>query len=132
MSLLSFLQVAHDLETAGLLWQPEIGDEISQRSAPEVVSILIDPQGMTPSVLRETYVWLPTVEQLVDQLEARKAILFHAGLELNERALAYKTVIQIGRGQVEATGDTLRDAIGCALRELLVREGRAPTKDIFH
>ena len=88
MSLISFLQVAHDLETAGLLWQPEIGDEISQRSAPEIVSILIDPQGMTPSVLRETYVWLPTVEQLVDQLEARRAILFHAGLEINERALA--------------------------------------------
>jgi len=132
MSLISFLQVAHDLETAGLLWQPEIGDEISQRSAPEVVSILIDPQGMTPSVLRETYVWLPTVEQLVDQLEARKAILFHAGLEINERALAYKTVVQVGRGQVEATGDTLRDAIGSALRELLIREGRNQPSDIFH
>jgi hypothetical protein len=132
MSLISFLQVAHDLETAGLLWQPEIGDEISQRSAPELVSILIDPQGMTPSVLRETYVWLPTVEQLVDQLEARKAILFHAGLEINERALAYKTVVQVGRGQVEATGDTLRDAIGSALRELLIREGRNQPGDIFH
>lgn len=132
MSLISFLQVAHDLETAGLLWQPEIGDEISQRSAPELVSILIDPQGMTPSVLRETYVWLPTVEQLVDQLEARKAILFHAGLEINERALAYKTVVQVGRGQVEATGDTLRDAIGSALRELLIREGRNQPRDIFH
>lgn len=132
MSLISFLQVAHDLETAGLLWQPEIGDEISQRSAPEVVSILIDPQGMTPSVLRETYVWLPTVEQLVNQLEARKAILFHAGLGINERALAYKTVVQVGRGQVEATGDTLRDAIGSALRELLIREGRNQPSDIFH
>jgi len=132
MSLISFLQVAHDLETAGLLWQPEIGDEISQRSAPEIVSILIDPQGMTPSVLRETYVWLPTVEQLVDQLEARRAILFHAGLEINERALAYKTVVKVGRGQVEATGDTLRDAIGSALRELLIREGRNQPGDIFH
>jgi len=132
MSLISFLQVAHDLETAGLLWQPEIGDEISQRSAPEIVSILIDPQGMTPSVLRETYVWLPTVEQLVDQLEARRAILFHAGLEINERALAYKTVVQVGRGQVEATGDTLRDAIGSALSELLIREGRNQPGDIFH
>jgi hypothetical protein len=122
MSLLTFLRVAQDLDSAGLLWQPEIGDEISQRSAPEVVSILIDPQGMTPTTLRETFVWLPTVEQLVHQLEARKAILFHAGLELNERALAYKTVVQVGRGQLEATGNTLRDAIGCALRDLLLLE----------
>ena len=132
MSLLSFLQIAHDLESAGLLWQPEIGDEISQLSAPEIVSILIDPQGMTPSVLRETYVWLPTVEQLVDQLEARKAILFHAGLEIQERALAYKTVVQVGRGKLEAKGDTLRDAIGSALRDLLLFSGKGRSEDVFH
>lgn len=132
MSLLSFLRIAHDLESAGLLWQPEIGDEISQRTAPEIISILIDPQGMTPSVLRETYVWLPTVEQLVGQLEARKAILFHAGLEIQESALAYKTVVQVGRGKLEATGDTLRDAIGSALRELLLSSRKGRTEDVFH
>jgi hypothetical protein len=97
-----FLSLAWDLEQAGLLWQPAVGDEISNREQPEVVSILVDPNGMTPTVLRDSYLWLPTIEQLLLQLEFRQAVLFHAGLELTESMMIYKAVVKSPGGQVEA------------------------------
>jgi hypothetical protein len=119
-ALTRFLHVAEDLDIAGLTWLPEIGDEVADRKRKESISILVDPGGMTPSELRSTYLWLPTVEQLVTQFEARQAILFHAGLEFTEQAYCYKTVLQTHVGPIEATADSLRLALGLALRELLL------------
>ncbi len=115
-----FLEVAQDLELAGLIWQPEIGDEVSYRESLDRVSILVDPEGMTPAELRSTYIWLPTLEQMVLQCEARQAILYHAGLELNDTEIHYRTVIQGPRGHIETTAFTLRVSMGLALRGLLL------------
>ena len=115
-----FLTIAKDLETAGLLWQPEIGDEVAQRDAWDNVSVLVDPQGMTPKELREVFLWLPTVEQLLFQFEARHAILFHAGLELSESTYCYKTVVRAPVGPIESKASSLREAMGRALTELLI------------
>lgn len=117
---LNFVCLAEELESAGLLWTPEIGDEISQRSEPNLVSVLVDPMGMSPTKLRETYIWLPSLEQLVLQLEVRQAILFHAGLELSDHSMAYKAVVHTGKGSIESIGNSLRHAVGEALHGLLV------------
>ena len=65
-----FLEVAEDLELAGLLWKPEIGDEVSDKRERGSISVLVDPKGLSPGELRSTYLWLPTVEQMVFQFEA--------------------------------------------------------------
>ena len=121
MSDIRFLDLAEDLELAGLVWQPEIGDEIAEREKKQQVSILVDPQGLTPDELRFTYIWLPTVEQIVCQFEARQAILCHTGLELTERDFHYKTVIQSNGGQLETCAPSLRLSLGFALRSLLLQ-----------
>ncbi len=123
MASLRFIEVALDLEHAGLIWQPEIGDEVSCREQPEKVSILVDPQGMSPLELRHSYLWLPTTEQMVLQLEIRQAVLFHAGLELSEQQMFYKTVIKSSLGQIESRGNSLRMSIGSALRDFLLADG---------
>jgi hypothetical protein len=115
-----FVEVAGDLEIAGLLWAPEIGDEVTSRENTTRVSVLVDPQGMRPDELRLHYLWLPTVEQMVFQFEARQAILFHAGLELSPQNLCYKTVVQAPHGQIECRGTNLRISMGLALRSLLL------------
>lgn len=120
MSCLPFLDVAQDLEIAGLLWQPEIGDEVSSRLNRESVSILVDPQGMSPGELRMTYLWLPTLEQMVSQFEARQAILFHAGLEISESAMYYKAIVKFRGDPIESKAVSLRSAVGLALRNLLL------------
>lgn len=119
---LPFIYVAEELDHIGLLWAPEIGDEVSHRSNLAQVSVLVDPQGMTPTELRETYLWLPTVEQMLSQIEARQGILFHAGLELSEGIFSYKTVVQSPIGKVESLGESLRLSVGVALKKLLVHE----------
>lgn len=119
-----FITVANDLDCAGLFWQPVIGDEVSFRESPQQVSILVDPDGMTPKELRETFIWLPTVEQIVLALEARQAILFHAGLEMGQGLLTYKTVIQSKAGTIESLGDSLRVSVGLGLRDLLYLQNR--------
>lgn len=124
MSILNFLQVAEDLELAGLIWAPSIGDEIADRVNRERVSVLIDPQGLTPTELRSTFLWLPTLEQMVIQLEARQTILYHAGLDLSETALHYTTVIQSPLGQFETKAGSLRESVGIALRSLLLADQR--------
>ena len=117
-----FFDIAEDLELAGLVWCPEIGDEVLDRDLREMVSILVDPQGMTPTELRSTYLWLPTVEQMVMQLESRQAILFHAGLELSSSSFCYKAIVQAPQAKVEAEGESLRAAVGYALRDLLLSD----------
>jgi len=120
-----FIYVAHDLEAAGLYWNPEVGDEVADREGKHPIAILVDPQGMSPDELRACFVWLPTVEQMLNQFEARQAVLFHAGLECNEKRLCYKTVIQSTNGHIESRGESFRLALGLALRGLLIAD--APT-----
>jgi len=123
MDLYYFLNLASDLEVAGLLWQPEIGDEVSNRKVePAQISILVDPMGLTPLELRDQFLWLPSVEQMVVQMEMRQTILFHAGLELSEDKLCYKAVIQGPVGHIEAVGESLRTAVGLTLRDLLLSD----------
>jgi hypothetical protein len=124
MGLQKFVYLAAELEHAGLIWQPEIGDEISDREKNDRISILIDPDGMNPKQLRQSYLWLPTVEQIVFQFEARQAILFHAGLELSERTICYKTVVQASFGPIESSAESLREALGVALKELLIGDSQ--------
>jgi hypothetical protein len=115
----TFLELAHHLELAGLIWHPEIGDEISERQRRESVSVLVDTQGLTPRELRSHFLWLPTLEQMVVQLEARQAILEHAGLEISQTSMAYKTVIKAPFGEFESRAQTLRLSVGLVLRDLL-------------
>lgn len=120
-----FFSIACELEEAGLIWQPEIGDEISMRNEPRSISILVDPEGMSPRELRSSYLWLPNAEQLVFQFEVRQAVLFHLGLELSEHSLAYKAVIQTQKGMIESFADTMRSALGLSLLDLLNGSSRA-------
>ncbi len=122
----SFLTIAEELEIAGLVWKPEIGDEIcfrqklTEKKEPEGISVLVDPQGLTPSELRATYLWLPSVEQMVWQFEARCAILEHTGLELTSDMMCYKTVVKSSFGEIESKALSLRSSVGIALRNLLI------------
>lgn len=125
MNHLHFLSVAEDLEMAGLLWKPEIGDEVTDKKHKDLISIFVDSQGLSVDELRSSFLWLPTVEQLVLQFEARQAILFHAGFELSEKSMCYKTVIQAPVGAIEKKADSLRLSMGLALRDLLLADSRA-------
>ncbi len=116
-----YLGVAGSLDSAGLVWRPEIGDEISPRVELGNVSILVDPDGMSVKELRQTYLWLPTIEQLIQQFEVRQAIIFHAGLELGDSSLVYKTVVQTRIGNIESSGESMRVSLGLALFDLLQR-----------
>ncbi len=111
-----YIGVSVDLDKRGLVWYPEIGDEVSERTNLERISILVDPHGLTPTELRKSFVWLPTVEQLVEQFEARQAMIYHAGVN---NTLAYEAVIRCAHGVIEASANTLRLAFGRALQELL-------------
>lgn len=122
MSCVPLLEIARELEDAGLVWQPEIGDEVSEKERLEDISILVDTHGLTPSQLRNRFLWLPTVEQLVWQFEARQAVLFHAGLELGEQTFFYKTVVQTTMGPIESKADSLRQSMSLVLRKLLLGE----------
>ncbi len=120
-----FINVSVHLDRAGLVWYPEIGDEVALRQALTQTSILVDPQGLTPRELRASFLWLPTVEQLVQQLEAREAFIYHAGINAQ---LAYETVVKCPVGVIETRAATLRIAFGKALQELLV----SSTKSSVH
>ena len=87
------------------------------------MSILVDPQGLTPDELRSTFLWLPTVEQMIYQCEARQAVLFHAGWEMSTNTCGYKTVIQAPVGHIESCAESFRVSLGLALRDLLMSDG---------
>lgn len=116
----NYIDLAEDLEMAGLVWRPEIGDEVAERSRREAVSILVDPQGLTPPELRSIFIWLPTIEQIVLQVEARSGVLEHTGLEINEKEIFYKTVITSPLGPIESRAESLRSSVALALRSLLL------------
>lgn len=126
MTSVPFILLSEELEGAGLVWRPEIGDEIAPRTRRDTVSILVDPDGMTPKELRSTYIWLPTAEQIIYQFEIRQAILFHAGLELSDERLCYKTVVRATGGVIESIGDNFRTSLGIALKNLLTGDQVEP------
>ncbi len=111
-----FIAVSYKLDESGLVWHPEIGDEVLTRGDEPRISILVDPQGLTPTELRQTFVWMPTVEQMVVQIEAREGILYHAGIS---ESLKYEAIIKTATGLIEASAVTLRTAFGKALSSLL-------------
>ena len=114
-----YINVSFDLDRSGLIWLPEIGDEVASREKLDQISILVDPQGLTPKELRRYFLWLPTVEQLVQQFEARQAFIYHAGIT---QSLKYETVIRTAEGVIETTAPSLRVAFGRALHELLTHK----------
>jgi hypothetical protein len=121
-----YIECAAGLDRKGLVWCPEIGDEVVERPKLERVSILVDPHGLTPMELRQFFLWLPTVEQLVAQFEARQALIYHAGINSN---FCYEAVIKSVHGIIESSAGNLRLALGRALIELLSDGG---TKEVLH
>jgi hypothetical protein len=119
MERLDYIDISIELDQKGLIWNPEIGDEISLRGNDRHVSILVDPQGLTPGELRESFVWLPTVEQLISQIEFRQGLIFHAGVT---ELLEYEAVIRVQEGLVEAKAPSLREAFGKALTSIMSSE----------
>lgn len=122
MNVRHLLNVSEDLEIAGLIWKPEVGDEVTEKKNRDLISVFVDPQGLSMEELRASFLWIPTVEQMIHQLEARQAILFHAGLELTETNLCYKTIIQSQLGPIETKAESLRVSVGLALRDLLLSD----------
>ncbi len=116
MELADFISLCYRLDKSGLVWQPEIGDEVVDRTSLDKVSILVDPQGLTPSELRENFLWLPTLEQIIQQFESRQAIVCHAGATND---LSYEVVIKTLTGLIETSARTLRLSLAAALEDLL-------------
>jgi hypothetical protein len=114
----NLFQLSLELDQSGLVWCPEIGDEVSERNNPGKTAILVDPQGLSPNELREYFLWLPNTEQLVTQFEARQAIIYHAGVN---QKLLYEAVVRSRYGVIEALGESLRLALGKALHALLLK-----------
>jgi hypothetical protein len=112
----NYIEVALELDQCGLVWHPAIGDEVIERQPDPQVSILVDSLGMSASELRRVFVWLPTLEQLIEQIEARKGIICHAGMADH---LTYQAVVKTSYGLVELKDISLRVALAKALRALI-------------
>ena len=108
----AFIEVADQLSKTGLVWRPEIGDEIALRPDLRKVSILFDSTGLTPPELRLEFLWLPSVEQLVEQIEARQGFIYHVGI--NEK-MFYEAQIKTIEGVVSIYETNLRLVMGKAL-----------------
>lgn len=116
MSQEDYIDMSFELDKQGLLWNPEIGDEVSLRGTERNVSILVDPNGMSPRELRESFIWLPNVEQLVTQIEARQGLIFHAGITED---LEYEAIIKTQAGLFEARAPSLRVVFGKVLNMMI-------------
>ena len=126
MERINFLSIAQTLENVGLLWQPEVGDEVSLREKGDIVSILVDKTKFSINKLRSTYIWLPNIEQIISQIEARQSFLLHAGLAIDENKICYRTIVQAPETNIQAEADNLRCSLGIALKDLLVWYNRGP------
>ena len=114
---IDYIDVSGKLDVAGLIWHPEMGDEIALRDNPHKVSILVDSGGLTPGQLRRLYLWLPTVEQLAGQIEARQTKIEHLGL--TDR-FSYRLVLRHRlQHKIETEQKTIKLAFGFGLWELL-------------
>ena len=115
------IRVSLELDRAGLVWQPVIGDEVVEREDLAHVSIFVDPQGLTPIQLRGFFLWLPSVEQLVEEFEARQFQLYHLGMSGADN---YDVVLKSHRIVIESSALSLREALGRALQNLLINYGQ--------
>jgi len=111
-----YIDISFELDRRGLLWHPEIGDEISLRGNDRNVSILVDPNGMSPLELRQSVIWLPNVEQLVGQIETRQGLIFHAGIT---EGLEYEAIVKCHAGLIEAKANSLRVVFGKVLNSII-------------
>lgn len=118
----NFLSIAKELETIGLRWVPEVGDEVSLRALKDAkVSILVDADGMSLYELRENYIWLPTIEQLLAEIENRGGLIFHAGFTLSKDKQKYEVVIQTIQEMIKVSHNTLREALALALKKMILQ-----------
>ena len=125
MNSIEFIPLSVQLDRTGLLWEPEIGDEVTERESLDRVAILVDPQGLSPEELRESFIWLPTIEQLLDQIATRRGVIYHVGLS---DELVYEAVVKTPTGIFEITCDNLRVALGQTLFQLLEHQ----LKELIH
>lgn len=121
MNSVDFISTSISLDRAGLRWEPEIGDEVTEREALDRVAILVDPQGHSPEQLRDSFIWLPTVEQLIDQIALRGGAIYHVGLADD---MVYEAVVKTPNGVIEVQSPNLRIALGQTLIQLLQVEFR--------
>lgn len=117
---IKYIEISFELDRSGLVWHPEIGDEVVDRRTMDRVAIFVDSQGLTPTELRDSFIWLPSVEQLVKQFEARHAIISHAGL--NDESYTYDVIVKTQTRKIEVSGRTLRIGFGKGLRNLLIED----------
>ena len=125
MNSMDFIATSVSLDRAGLRWEPEIGDEVTEREALDRVAILVDPQGHSPEELRDSFIWLPTVEQLIDQIGVRGGALYHVGLS---EGCVYEAVVRTSSGVIEVRSESLRVALGQSLIQLL----QTQLKELVH
>lgn len=121
MEITTLINLATRLEAAGLQWDPEIGDEVIDRSDLDKVGILVDPQGLSSDELRGNFLWLPSIEQLIFEVEHRDAVIFHAGATGQGN---YEVVLKTASGLLRANGSEFRIALGNAFESLLCEEHR--------
>ena len=115
-----FIVLARKLEDSGLYWYPEIGDEVVERTEGASISVLVDSQGLTPGELRTLYLWLPTVEQMLEQIELRSGILFHAGRAAGKTC--YEAMVFFETQSIASKGETLRLALADVLCSLIAAD----------
>ncbi len=106
------------LEMAGLVWKPEIGDEVLDRYSNRIM-ILTDNFGLPPSELRKIFLWLPRMEQLIEQIEARQAVILRLGWIQEEVSIGYDVEIGYQGNVIQAKGLDARLALGTGLFKLL-------------
>ncbi len=111
-----FMELAVRLDSLGLVWNPEVGDEVAYRDNLGKLSVLVDPAGLAPKELRKIFLWLPKLEQLVVQLEVRQAIIYHAGLN---DSFSYEAIVKTQNKMIETKAKTLRSAFAIALLDLI-------------
>lgn len=106
------------LEKAGLVWHPQIGDEVSERSQFRIM-ILTDNNSLTPSQLRKLFVWLPRMEQIIEQIEARNGIITFFGWNSSPASFGYLARMEISGEMIETSHVDPRLAIGALLFKFL-------------
>ena len=77
----------------------------------------VDSLGLTPHELRTLYVWLPTVEQMLQQIEKRSGLLFHAGR--GRTSDCYEAIVFAENEMLKAQGSSLRQALAEVLCTLI-------------
>ena len=121
MDVVNLISLASRLESAGLSWEPEIGDEVIDKLDRKKVGILVDPQGLSLDDLRQSFLWVPNIEQLILEIENRNAIIFHAGSSASHD---YDVVLKTVSGLIKGEGSDFRLALGDALENLLSESHR--------